>query len=100
MNSVDAAGVLYESDRKFQVWTWAVGHSMLHLRSNPSANDSTRIEIVFTPVILVCLGFRCVGLATAAAPHAPLPQVLQATLGRTLREYETVYSIRSRATQA
>lgn len=40
----------YESDRRFQVWLYVVGHSQLLLRSNKSETESLRVEILFKSV--------------------------------------------------
>lgn len=43
-------GVLFESDRRFQLWRAVVGHSQLLLRSNTSEMETTRVDFLFKPV--------------------------------------------------
>jgi hypothetical protein len=41
---------ILDSDRKFQVWKYTVGHSQLLLRSTKSPDCSTRIDVLFKGV--------------------------------------------------
>jgi hypothetical protein len=52
---VQKADALFTSDRTFEVWRLAAGHSGLLLRCNPSADDPDRVEIWFKPAYAVCL---------------------------------------------
>ena len=88
-------GVIYESDRQFQVWEWSVGHSWLHLRSNPSASVSTRIEISFKPAVLVCLAASLDGVVITSEPRDALPAALCNALHAPLGSADAVYSVRS-----
>jgi hypothetical protein len=47
--------VVFESDRRFEVWDWGVGHRGLALRANPTPERATRIEVIFKPAHEVCL---------------------------------------------
>jgi hypothetical protein len=40
----------YESDRRFQVWRYQVGHSQLLLRSVKDASHDSRIDLLFKAV--------------------------------------------------
>ena len=55
------------SDRKFQVWRYTVGHSQLLLRSTKSANCSTRIDVLFKGVSEFHLPASFVGLSITDA---------------------------------
>src|SRR5689334_11720122 len=40
----------YQSERRFQVWRYEVGHSMLLLRSTKGDQHATRVDVLFKPV--------------------------------------------------
>jgi hypothetical protein len=57
---------LYRSQRRFSLWAYSITHSQLLLRSR-SGDDSTRIDIVFKPVIRLSLRTSYTGLAIRCA---------------------------------
>jgi len=61
------SNVIFESKRRFQVWNWTVSHSQLLLRSNPVLDGDTRIELLFKPVLAVCVPQVIDGIRVAVA---------------------------------
>jgi|ERR1700722_9943333 len=49
--------------RRFQIWAYSVGHSLLLLRSNKSSEFSTRVEILFSGVAALKLPTTFEGLS-------------------------------------
>ncbi|MFJ5552946.1 hypothetical protein [Streptomyces sp. NPDC093225] len=61
--------LLYESDRKFEVWSFSASHRQLILRSNPDriARTVTRVEIYFGHVEFMSTRSTYRGIAIAEA---------------------------------
>jgi hypothetical protein len=84
---------IYESGRRFEVWRWAVGHTGLLLRSNPTPEQPTRIEVIFKPADAVCLPVLLPNLRIEAVEAAALPASLLTTLHRPLKPWEHAYAV-------
>lgn len=52
----------YESDRRFQLWRYQVGHSQLLLRSVKATDHPSRIDVLFKVVEAIQLPTAFVGL--------------------------------------
>ena len=67
--SGDVDAVIFDSERKFAVWKYTVGHSMLLLRSVKSELASSRVDVLFVGVERIDIpstmeGLRIVGDGT------------------------------------
>lgn len=62
--------LIVNSERKFQIWKYTVGHHQLLLRSPKSPESPTRIDILFKGVALVHLRTSLVGISIAEISKA------------------------------
>jgi hypothetical protein len=85
--------VIYRSSRSFEVWNWGVGHRGLLLRSNPTTENTARIEVWFKPAYAVHLSSNLVNLEILGASE-PVSEAASALLGRTLEAWERVFVVR------
>jgi hypothetical protein len=89
--------VIYASTRRFEVWDFGVGHRGLLLRSNPTDDESGRIEVWFKPAHAVCLqssledGIRI----ERSSRSVDLSSDMGAVLGRSARFDEHLFRIHS-----
>ncbi len=86
---------IYESTRRFEVWTWGVGHRGLLLRSNPAAGAPTRIELWFKPAYAVSLPSWLDDIQISRTSDSARKRATE-VLGRTLADYEDLFVVRSR----
>jgi hypothetical protein len=85
--------IIYESARRFEVWTWGPGHRGLILRSNPAGGQRRRIEVWFKPGYAVCLQSALQGIQIIRAEaNAPIDGAL---LGRPIELWEELFTVRS-----
>ena len=69
---------VYSSARSFRVWMYAVGHSILLLRSLKSIHFPTRIDVLFVSVDAMCVSMNLAGIHICQRDSAPLPAGLSA----------------------
>ncbi len=75
--------VKFDPRRRFQVWSYRVGHSQLLVRSNPEDGLETRIELLFKSVASVLLPTVMLGLTVRVASNdEELPPWADAHEGR------------------
>jgi hypothetical protein len=86
--------LIFESHRRFEVWGWSVGHRGLLLRSNPTDEERSRIEVWFKPSDAVCLPSNLDTLQISRPAHRPPEQVIE-VLGRAVARWEDIFTIRS-----
>jgi hypothetical protein len=63
--------LIFESHRRFEVSGWGVGHRGLLLRSNPTDEERSRIEVWFKPSDAVCLPSNLDTLQISRPAHRP-----------------------------
>lgn len=81
--------------RRFQLWTYVVGHRQLLLRSNKSERHANRCEVLFTNVARLDLPTLIENLEVQLATKETLP-LAAAHLGALDLGDRTVYLIRGR----
>jgi hypothetical protein len=88
----DGPGVVFASDRTFEVWTWGAGHRGLVLRSIPGDGGLGRVEIWFKPAFAACLPAYLPGIVISAVDGDPGNECI-AVLGRQAEPWEHLFSI-------
>jgi hypothetical protein len=85
--------IIYESDRRFEVVTYGVGHRGLVLRTIPEPGQHSRIEVWFKPASAVCLEpwLEGIQITRGAADTSACRKVI----GRPIRAGEELFSVRS-----
>lgn len=87
--------MIYESPRTFEVWGWGVGHRGLLLRSNPTAEAASRIELWFKPAYAVSLPSWLEGIQISRAGNPPQERTITGVLGRGIESWEDLFIVRS-----
>lgn len=85
---------IFQSDRRFQAWDWTVSHSALILRSNPTPETPTRIELLIKPAYIVCVAANLEGINITHV-LGDTPAHVTAAIGRALHDWENLYLIES-----
>jgi hypothetical protein len=86
--------VIYETDRRFEVWDWGVGHRGLMLRSNPRDGEPSRIEVWFKPAHAVAMPSLLRGLQISRAVGSPPAECVR-IIGRPFEAWEELFVVRS-----
>lgn len=92
MRNSDAA--IYRSSRRFEVWTWGVGHRGLPLRTLWSQEDQHRVEVWFKPAYAVRMPALLEGMEITKA-DADVPDDVLTLLGRNLEAWEALFTVRT-----
>jgi hypothetical protein len=86
------AELVYESLRRFEVWDWGPGHRGLLLRSHPTEETPSRIEIWFKPGYAVCLPSYFEAIQVTRGGSA-LPDDAVNLLGRPAEDWEEFFIV-------
>lgn len=78
---------------RFQMWSYAVGHGQLLLRSPKSTDSPTRIDVLFKNVAFVCLPTMFDGLAVSEATMEEETK-LKSQLGSPRQEGRKLFVVR------
>ncbi len=84
---------IFESARPFRVWLYTVGHRTLLLRSPATAEQPTRIDVLFKPTGFMALRTTLDGLCIIEAP-ADDPGVPAEVVGAATEETR-IFALRS-----
>lgn len=64
---------VFDSNRRFQVWSYEVGHGLLLLRSTKNVNNPTQVDLLFTNVAFLSLPVLfdgiCISIASIEEMH-------------------------------
>jgi hypothetical protein len=86
---------VYESNRTFRVVRWNLGHSWLVLRTDPTTETPSTIEVSFKPVRALCIASSFDGIRIA--PTEAEGDLLAAThvLGAAPDRFQTCFAVDS-----
>jgi hypothetical protein len=85
---------IFNSPRTYQLWRYAVGHGQLLLRSTQSADQPTRVDVLFNNVAVLNLPAHFDGLSISEASEAEVAKFVD--LGSWLTGTRKIFLVRSK----
>ncbi len=85
---------IINSERRFQIWKYTVGHQQLLLRSTKSSSSRTRIDVLFKGVAQFHLPTSFTGLSIAEGTDADVLKLCSLRESRSLGKDVKVFTVK------